>query len=89
MRIVAEIPHPVYKLTIFKSGHKHILKVDAGDLDQSFKFLDGEIDGVEGIRAILTDPFFEKVSAIFADMKAIKQSVTGSEEQFGYWEEII
>ena len=49
MKIVAEIPDPHFKITIFRSGFKHIVKFDDSMVDFAFKFHDGEINSLDDL----------------------------------------
>ena len=90
MRIVAEFPHETYKITLFKSGHRYILKFDAGDHDLSFKFRDGEVLGVEEIRTFLSKAFFSEVDRHFLSMQKTKSAyLVANNRNDDVWEEII
>lgn len=90
MRIVAEFPHERYKITLFKSGHRFILKFDAGDHDVSFKFRDGEVRDAEEIRTFLSKAFFAEVDRHFLAMQKTKSTYLAANGQNDdVWEEII
>ena len=49
MKVVKHLPHPSFKITIFKSGFKHLVKFEKGEVDFSFRFLDGEIESLRDL----------------------------------------
>ncbi len=69
MRIVAELPHPEFKISIFYMNQKFIVKIERGVLEQSYKIAEMDIaDGVNSIFELLDDEFLKTVSARFAEM---------------------
>lgn len=71
MRIVAELPHPDFKITIFSMNAKFIIKFEQGTLEQTFKL--SEIDvvgGVNGVFEIMDDEFLKSTSNRFNSMRA-------------------
>ncbi len=88
MRIVAEIPHPRYKITIFKSGYRHLLKFEKGDLEQVYRYQDGEGD-LKQIKAMLDIPFLSAVDKIFEQMQSTRKAHLASDSGHPEWDEII
>ena len=37
MRIIAELPHPEFKISILNMNQKFIVKIEQGTLEQSYK----------------------------------------------------
>lgn len=68
MRIIANIPHPKIGITVFSMNDKYIVKFEAGPMEQSFKFLHTEVNGVDGIIQLVDDVFIEKVRERFNEM---------------------
>jgi hypothetical protein len=93
MRIIGNIEHPVYKITVFKMDNRLSLKVESGLYEQTYKFRDGE--GVEAIaeaRALVDAVFLERVEAVFARMRAAREEALargGKLDKDGAFEEII
>ena len=57
MRIIGNIEHPFYKISVFKSGEKTIIQIEDGQFEQLYKFNDGE--AVSDLTSLLS---FHKVS---------------------------
>lgn len=70
MRIIAEIPHPHCKISIFYMNGKYIVNFAAGNLEQAFKIseLDYVIKDVEDIKKIIDETFIQLVLKRFAEM---------------------
>jgi hypothetical protein len=71
MRIIAELPHPDFKITIMNMNQKFIVKIEQGTLEQSFKVPEMDLtDGVNSVFELLDEEFLKKVGARFIDMRA-------------------
>ena len=71
MRIIAELPHPVCKITIFSMNQKFIIKLEKGVYEQSYKVSEIDMtDGVDGVFKILDDEFMNTVAERFQQMRA-------------------
>ncbi len=69
MRVIAELPHPEFKITIFSMNHKFIVKIEKGVLEQSYKLAEMDLtDGVNSVFEILDEEFLKGVSARFMYM---------------------
>lgn len=45
MRIIAELPHPDCKITLFNMNQKYIIKFEQGTLEQSYKLSELDLSG--------------------------------------------
>jgi hypothetical protein len=72
MRIIAELPHPSCKITLFNMNQKYIIKFEQGPLEQSYKLseLDLTGGGANEIFAMLDDEFIATVIERFSMMRA-------------------
>jgi hypothetical protein len=72
MRIIAELPHPDCKITLFNMNQKYIIKFEQGPLEQSFKLseLDLSGGGANEIFEILDDAFIATVVERFKTMRS-------------------
>ncbi|MFA6277183.1 MAG: hypothetical protein WC622_10570 [Pedobacter sp.] len=72
MRILAELPHPDCKITLFNMNQKYIVKFEQGQLEQSYKLseLDLSGGGVNEIFQILDEAFMATVVERFKSMRA-------------------
>lgn len=69
MRVVAELPHPNFKITIMSMNQKFIVKMEQGTLEQTYKVPEMDLtDGVNSVFEILDEAFLSKVSARFSEM---------------------
>ena len=69
MRVVAELPHPEFKITIFSMNQKFIIKAEKGILEQSYKIPDMDLtDGINSVFEILDEAFLNTIAARFIDM---------------------
>jgi len=71
MRVIAELPHPYFKISIFSMNQKFIVKIERGILEQSYKISEMDItDGVNSVFELLDEEFLTTVTARFKDMGA-------------------
>ena len=72
MRILAELPHPNCKITLFNMNQKYIIKFEQGQLEQSFKLseLDLSGGGANEIFQILDEEFIATVVERFKTMRS-------------------
>jgi len=69
MRIIAELPHPDFKITIFNMNQKFIVKIEKGVLEQSYKIPEMDLtDGVNSVFELLDEAFLLTVATRFAEM---------------------
>ncbi len=70
MRIIAEIPHPQCKISVFYMNGKYIVQFAVGPYEQSFKWseVDYAIKNVEDIIKIINQDFINEVLNRFKNM---------------------
>lgn len=72
MRVIAELPHPECKISLFQMGQKYIIKFEQGQLEQSYKI--SELDlmggGVNEIFQIIDEEFMTTVVERFKTMRS-------------------
>lgn len=82
MRHVADIPHPAVKITLLAWNGKFLLKLEQGNLEQTYKV--AELDLLSGtdaeVRELLDDEFMAAAVARFADMRADMQAAFARQE---------
>lgn len=54
MRVVAEIPHDRYKITIHSYNGKYMVKIELGQFEQTFKINETDVFGLEEIKNMIT-----------------------------------
>jgi hypothetical protein len=70
MRIIAELPHPDFKISILNMNQKFIIKIEKGSIEQSYKIPEMDLtDGVNSVFEILDEAFLKTVSLRFEEMK--------------------
>ena len=71
MRVVAELPHPDCKITIFLMNNKYIIKFEQGTLEQTYKLAEMDIlNGVNGVFEIIDEDFIQSVLGRFTTMRS-------------------
>lgn len=72
MRILAELPHPECKITLFNMNQKYIVKFEQGSLEQSYKLseLDLTGGGANEVFQIIDEEFIGTVIERFKLMRS-------------------
>ena len=72
MRVIAELPHPECKITLFNMNQKYIIKFEQGTFEQSYKLseLDLSGGGTNEIFQILDQEFIGTVIERFKTMRS-------------------
>jgi hypothetical protein len=81
MRVVAEIPHPAAKITVFSWNGKYLVKLEKGPLEQTYKVDEMDVLGEEDIRKMLDDTFLQAALARFAEMGRDLQAALARAEE--------
>lgn len=69
MRIIAELPHPDFKISILNMNNKFIVKIEKGALEQTYKIPEADLtDGVNSVFELLDEAFLITVANRFAEM---------------------
>ncbi|SER20812.1 hypothetical protein [Pedobacter rhizosphaerae] len=71
MRVIAELPHPECKITIFSMNQKYIVKFEQGTFEQSYKLAELDLSGggVNDVFEILDEEFIGTVIERFKQMR--------------------
>ena len=71
MRIIAEIPNPDCKISVFYMNQKYIVKFEKGNLEQSYKIseIDFIISGIEDIKKVINESLITSVLLRFQQMQ--------------------
>lgn len=70
MRVIAELPHPDCKITLFNMNSKYIIKFEQGTLEQTYKIAEVDIvGGVNGVFELLDEAFIKTVTERFLTMR--------------------
>lgn len=68
MRVVAEIPHPDCRITIFHWNNRYLIKLESGPFEQTFKISELDVTSEGDVYKILNEDFIDQAMARFADM---------------------
>ncbi|KLT64205.1 hypothetical protein [Pedobacter sp. BMA] len=71
MRVIAELPHPECKISIFSMNQKFIIKFEQGTFEQSYKLAELDLSGggVNDVFEILDEEFIATVIERFKLMR--------------------
>lgn len=71
MRVIAEVPHHSYRITVFYMNQKYILKIEWGNLEQNYKIseFDYAIGSETDIVQMVNEEFLSDVATIFEQMR--------------------
>ncbi len=71
MRVIAELPHPDCKITIFSMNQKYIIKLEKGIFEQNYKISELDIpEGVNGVFQLLDSEFIKSATERFNQMRS-------------------
>ena len=69
MRVVEEIPHELFKITIYSWNAKYIIKIELDNYEQTFKINESDVSGIQDIKTIINEEFLNEVFHNFLAMK--------------------
>jgi hypothetical protein len=69
MRVLAEIPNPDMKITLFSWNGKYLIKLEKGPLEQTYKVDEMDVTGEADVRQMLDETFLNQALARFRDMR--------------------
>ncbi|MDZ4821990.1 MAG: hypothetical protein SH856_00855 [Flavobacteriales bacterium] len=69
LRIIATIPHPQIKISIFSWNDKFFIELEIGQFKQTYKIAQEHISGLEAVKAIITVDFINKCMSRFVEMR--------------------
>lgn len=71
MRVIAELPHPECKISIFSMNQKYIVKFEQGTFEQNYKLAELDLSGggVNDVFEILDEAFIATVIERFKLMR--------------------
>lgn len=72
MQIVHYIPHSRYKITVFRSGNRFIVKFDDADHDLSIKFREGEVNNLKEVIKQIDDVLIERIDQVFSNLAELR-----------------
>jgi len=83
MRVIAELPHPECKITIFSMNQKYIVKFEQGTFEQSYKLAELDLSGggVNDVFEILDQMF---ISTVIERFKLMRTDFTSAYKRHQY-----
>lgn len=69
MRIVKEIPHAQFKITIFSWNDKYLVKLEIGQFEQVYKIKHTDVDGLEQVEKMIDEEFLAQSMQNFLQMR--------------------
>jgi hypothetical protein len=70
MRVIAELPHPDCKITLFSMNQKYVIKLEKGTFEQIYKISELDIpEGVNGVFQLLDSEFIKSATERFNQMR--------------------
>ncbi len=70
MRLVKEIPHERFKISIFNYNAKYIVKVELSQFEQIFKIEESDVAGLEEVEAMVTTELLTNCLHRFISMRS-------------------
>jgi hypothetical protein len=68
MRLVREVSHPDFKITIFSWNNRYLIKLEQGLLEQTFKIPETDLAAENELLEIMDAEFLHQAAARFQDM---------------------
>ena len=69
MRVVAEIPHPKIKITVFAWNSRYLIKFEYGLLEQTYKISEMDLTSEDDLKSLVSDAFIANVMERFKEME--------------------
>lgn len=69
MRQLADIPHPEVKITLFSWNGKYLIKLEKGQLEQTYKVSEMDVTSDADVRALLDEEFIQAAVGRFRQMR--------------------
>ncbi|ASS48141.1 MAG: hypothetical protein A3D31_00360 [Candidatus Fluviicola riflensis] len=70
MRVVADIPHPRYKIQVFLYNAKYLVKIELGQFEQVYKIAEADVNGLEDVKRMVTEDLLKNTLDRFLTMRA-------------------
>jgi hypothetical protein len=69
MRVVAEIPHPRYKIQIHCYNGKYLVKIELGQFEQTYKIAESDVMGLDEVKNMITPELLTNTLQRFITMR--------------------
>jgi hypothetical protein len=82
MRIIAQVPHPQMKISIFSYNGKYIIEMEAGQYKQTYKIGEDSVQGLDEVKALcspaLINGTLQRFSLMHADFSEAFKTLSNS-----------
>tara|TARA_Y100000782_G_C10186452_1_gene266898 strand:+ start:3353 stop:3598 length:246 start_codon:yes stop_codon:yes gene_type:complete len=68
MRIVGNIPHDVFTITVFSMNDRYLIKLEAGPMEQTYKLSAENFKSLEEIKTFLDEAFLDEARNLHNEM---------------------
>jgi len=68
MRVISVVEHPLCKISIFLWNQKYLIKIEHDMFEQTFKVHEYDVNGIDDLKARLTEDFIQKTVTRFREM---------------------
>jgi hypothetical protein len=69
MRVLAEIPHPKYKIQLFNYNAKYVVKIELGQFEQIFKIAEADVEDLEEVKRMVSETLLNNSIKRFLSMR--------------------
>lgn len=69
MRVVKEIQHHTFKITVFSWNGKYLIKVELGGFEQTYKIDELSVNGLSDLEKMLDEEFYLSCMKRFNEMR--------------------
>ena len=78
MNLIKNIPHPVFKITLYGWNQKYIIKIEDDLYEQTYKIPQYDLASVDEVDEVLNEGFLKFVNENFKNMhKALTVTLAG------------
>lgn len=68
MRLIEDIPHHTFKISLHNYNSKYIIKIEWGQYEQTFKVSETDVMGVNHVKELITDELLKNCMIRFKEM---------------------
>lgn len=87
MRILAELPHPVYKITLMQWNDRYFIKIEHFGTELIFKFREGPLmDNEVELRKFMDEEFYKDIDKVYEMILQTRQKAIERQEKRIYGE---
>jgi hypothetical protein len=70
MRLIKEVPHERYRISIMNYNAKYIVKIELGQFEQLFKIGELDVNSLEEVEAMITPDLLSNCLKRFVEMRS-------------------